>query len=135
MSIIPFVHEVCLIPNKDNDNVTSPLCADLLNPLRSVQERLSAYNTRIGKGSRINFLIHLSMIPNVKFTKKIHKDLVLQAFVSSFFIKKTKNSYALLNEKRGHDRQQHGCNIRGTRKHLKNPTVNEVLTKACFLHV
>ena len=38
--VIPFVNQICLIANQDDNDVTSPLCSHLLNPTRSVEEGL-----------------------------------------------------------------------------------------------
>ena len=39
--VIPFVDQICLIANQDDDDITSPLCSHLLDPTCSVEEGLS----------------------------------------------------------------------------------------------
>lgn len=37
---LPFINQISFVTNKDNDNITSSFCTNLLNPPRSIQERL-----------------------------------------------------------------------------------------------
>lgn len=38
--VIPFVNQICLIADQNDDDITSPLCSHLLDPTRSVEEGL-----------------------------------------------------------------------------------------------
>ena len=48
-NLVPFISQIGFVPNKHDDDITSPLCSDIINPLWGLLEWIQIWGEQPNK--------------------------------------------------------------------------------------